>query len=223
MANEHTSRNSDSLMLTLFVTGLLLAVLVGYLFGMTQKSFVPPPGSMTQPLALTYNLPAGPMPEIAKVWPESQPLETHEQAGGEGWRNLISGNAMTGWDVTRGDFRVENGVLFSTQSERGARVETTDSFKDFELTAQVQVDKGRYAELHLHGYGQVFPMEFPDMGVWRELKVTSRGQEIAVTLGGDRLKIDRGDGDPKKEQGNIGFYVGKGSVLKLKDIRVRPL
>jgi len=131
-------------------------------------------------------------------------------------RALFNGKDMSGWNLTHGTWRVENGVVIGKGLPgKFARIESTQTFKNGELTCKMRVTGVRVAEVQFGGYREFFPLHWETLGVWKELKIRAHGRAISGTLDGVVLEMAQGGGE--SAAGVLSFYITANATLEIKD------
>lgn len=131
-------------------------------------------------------------------------------------RALFNGKDMSGWNLTHGNWRVENGVVIGKGvPDKFARIESTQTFKSGELVCKMRVTGVRVAEVQFGGYREFFPLHWETLGVWKELKIRAHGRAISGTLDGKVLEMAQGGGE--SAAGVLSFYITANATLEIKD------
>ncbi len=218
MDTDQTSRRANTRFVSLTLTTLLLCGAAGYIIGICTSPVSPvaqtDPAKAVIQVAQTHS--SGPIaaaegkdaaPVVVTTPPVEQPMILN----------------MADWHVTRGEWKVENGILENILTPTiYSRIETTKSYTNFHLTVKIRTNNVRYAEVQLHGYGQVFALDFPAADTWYTLDVTAQGKDLKVSLNGNAAVLLAGEGNPGNTEGGIAFYVGKSGLCMLKDLLIRP-
>lgn len=146
-----------------------------------------------------------------------------EEKADEG-KALFNGKDLTGFKEKKGSWKVADGALTNegTAADSNSRIETEDSYGNFVLTGKFLLDKQHNGEIQIHGYGQVFQIAAEKLNEWVDLKVVAKGKDVKVTVNGNAVEMEKEDAaDATKTDGPIGFYIRKGGVLKLKDLKIK--
>jgi hypothetical protein len=151
----------------------------------------------------------------AEAVPEKQNLEA--------WRDLFDGKTMDGWQASMlgSKWSVVDGAI-TTQSfaPNGARVETAESFGDFEFTCEIQ-NSSRYTLFQIRDTGISFKLNGHD-NTWDTVTVKASGSTVQCTLNGTPAPPSE---DPEDNNGSlsgrIGFYTHKSAVLKIRSAKIR--
>jgi len=132
-------------------------------------------------------------------------------------RSLFNGRDLSGWNILRGAWKVENGVVTGNGLEgKFARIESTDSFISGDLVCKLRVTGSRVAEVQFGGYRTFFPVHWETPG-WKELQVRVRGTEFLGTLDGKPLQLVQGGSGDEHTLGLLTFYATAHSTLEIKD------
>lgn len=133
-------------------------------------------------------------------------------------RSLFNGKDMSGWNIARGTWKVENGVVIGSGLQgKFARIESTNSLINGELTCKLRMTGARVAEVQFGGYRDFFSLHWENLGVWKELKVRAKGTEIRGTLDGHALQLDQGGAGDVNAVGVLSFYATANATLEIKD------
>jgi hypothetical protein len=143
------------------------------------------------------------------------------------WEKLFNGRDLAGWQIMKGRWWVEDGMLTGTGRDddrlRGAVVETLRGYADFELSCQVRVEGGRYGELQIRNVGCTFPQEYPEPGAWRQVWVRVVGSRIEATLDGAPWGPSPEESTGQTRAGPVAFYVKEGGRMSVKELRLREI
>jgi hypothetical protein len=136
-------------------------------------------------------------------------------------KDLFNGKDLTGFKQAKGAWKVADGAIVNeVDPANGSRLETEQSFGDFELTGKIMVENNRNCELQVHSYGQVFQVNL-EKGAWADLKIVAKGADVKVTVNGQDFAFDKNEGKPDSKEGLLAFYVPKGGQLKIKDLKIK--
>jgi len=199
-----------------------VAAVEAFLKTHSQSAFALPARGLLETLKKQTESPAAAQTSKAPQ-PTANPVKTatSDNSNFEDWRALFDGKSMNGWEESFGKWSVDDGAIVTTSwANNGARLGTTASFDDFELTFEIQ-DSGRYALLQLRNLGTSFKLMRQKDG-WDSVSVKAIGSNVQCTLNGATVPISDDDGDNSGSlHGDIGFYARKGTVLKIRNIKVR--
>ena len=160
--------------------------------------------------------------EIKPAAPAANPDAPKEiPASTDEWKEIFNGKDLTGFHTVNGNWKVEDGALTSVASGDRSRIQTDAQYGDFELKFKFMMVVGRYAELQLREYSQVYPLNVGS-GVWREVTVKAFGLTTTATMDGVQLSMVT-DCSNSAANGVLGFYTQKGGSIKLKEISLRPI
>jgi hypothetical protein len=136
------------------------------------------------------------------------------------WHLLFNGKDLTGWQENKGHFIVENGeVVHVTQAN--ASISTLVSYGDFDLNCKMFIQgKVRFSEISVRDLGYVFSINWPELGVWKDVRVSAHGKEVRATVDGTEVFPE--DTPGTQLTGAVGFYSSQPAELKIKDIAIRP-
>jgi len=139
-------------------------------------------------------------------------------------RPLFNGKDLAGWTVSRGQWKVENGIIIG-HGRRGdrARIASVESFDNIEMTCKLRVTGTKLAELQVGGYRYFYQLSWETPGTWKDVKLTLRGKEYHATLDGKELRIERGGDDDEVPVGLISFYTTENGTLEIKDAQITEL
>jgi 3-keto-disaccharide hydrolase len=148
------------------------------------------------------------------------------------WINLFDGETTYGW-TNMGDveWSAKDGALTSGKGT-GGMLATTSQFRDFELTAKIRVKPGTTTgmvfraglEGHPTANGSSIVWIREEKGAdaqWRDVHVVARGDDISIDVSGRGVRTEKGT----RGTGHIGilYHHNGGSVVEVKDIKLRPL
>ena len=153
-----------------------------------------------------------------------------EEAGS--WISLFDGETLYGWSAL-GDvqWKIDEGAITYAEGT-GGMLATTSQFADFELTASIRLKAGCSSGLAFragldghpteNGSSVVWLSERRDSeSPWREIKITARGGDVAVTVDGESVEHSSGS----RRLGHIAllYHHNNSARLAMKDVRLRPL
>lgn len=148
------------------------------------------------------------------------------------WISLFDGETLFGWSAL-GDVRwkIDEGAIAYAEGT-GGLLATTSQFSDFELTAAIRLKAGCTSGLAFRAGLDGHPTENGSSVVWlserrnsespwREIKITARGGDVAVTLDGEKIAHTSGS----RQLGHIAllYHHNNRARVAIKDIRLRPL
>lgn len=148
------------------------------------------------------------------------------------WIDLFDGETLFGW-MAHGDVRwdIDEGAIAYAEGT-GGMLATTSQFSDFELTAAIRLKAGCTSGLAFRAGLDGHPTENGSSVVWlaesrgsespwREIRVTARGEDVAVTLDGEAVEHSPGT----RRLGHIAllYHHNNRARVAIKDIRLRPL
>ena len=136
------------------------------------------------------------------------------------WHLLFNGKDLSGWHDAKGHFAVEDGTLAHAPSKNNADVATDVAYGDFDLNFKIMVPDGsRYAEVNVRNVSYIFPINIPNMNVWRDVRVSAHGQTVRCSIDGEAVAPI--DTIGTATSGEIGFYSPPPAHVKVKDIAIR--
>lgn len=142
-----------------------------------------------------------------------------------GRKILFNGVDLHGWKVQRGRWEVAEGAITgSSAGKASSRVETVDSFTDFELVCKVRMTGTSIFELQIRDYSWFVQVNRQALTDWKELRIVARGESVRAALGGADVAVQQ---DPKstiRPSGPIAFYTsGNTPRLEIRDVTLVEL
>jgi hypothetical protein len=180
----------------------------------------PPPATSAPPPPEPVTAPPPPA-LVANPAPRPTPPAPTTAVSYGPWEEPFNGKNLDGWSSMKGSkWEVVDGCLIDVESPRGAMIQTTDeSFGNLELKFKFWTDKAPNAEAHIRSYGVVFDFDM-EQRKWHDITISANGASISATLDG-APNPPNGEGEGNASAGFISFYVHKGGILKIKDLKVR--
>jgi ferric-dicitrate binding protein FerR (iron transport regulator) len=162
---------------------------------------------------------AKPIAPVAPVVAEAKPAPAKLAS-----RPIFNGKDLSGWTISRGKWKVENGIIVGHASPGDrARIASTESFENFEMTCKLRVTGTRLAELQYGGYRHFFQLNWETPGTWKDVTLRVRGKEIRATLDGKEQQIEKGYDEDEVPKGLISFYTTERGTLEIKDAQITEL
>ena len=124
---------------------------------------------------------------------------------------------LNGWVSWKGHFTIQDGAFVSNGET--SSIQTTDSYGDFDFSCKIYLSgKTHYCEVFVHDLSFNYGIGWPEMNVWRDVRISIRGTTARATLDGAPMAPLA---STPQASGFLGFYVPKNGVLKVKDAAIR--
>jgi hypothetical protein len=139
------------------------------------------------------------------------------------WQPLINSDGLTGWKIKDGKWQTADSILIGeTPAPSKSWIETADNYEHFELTGQIRVTNGWYAEVRFwsYDYYAVLEMEKSGNSDWQEIRFVVDGREMSATLNGKPLTILHGI-TPADKSSKISFVADGGKRIELNNLKIR--
>ncbi len=138
------------------------------------------------------------------------------------WSALFPAAGLEGWTAQHGIWSNASGVVRGSDPLHGkARLISTRSFADLELTARLRISGVQVAEIQVGDYNWF--VEVPTQGErWIDLHLQQRGEVLTANSNGVALNPRAGAGKTARS-GPLGFYVMPGGTLEISDARIQEL
>ena len=135
------------------------------------------------------------------------------------WHLIFNGKDTSGWVEHKGHFVVENGELVHETASNGA-IESIAFYSDFDLNCKMFMQgKLRFGEINIRSLNWVYSVKWPELGVWRDVRISARGNSVKATVDGEEIPTE--DPPGTRLSGSVGFYCKQGGELKVKDVAIR--
>ncbi|MCZ7645033.1 MAG: DUF1080 domain-containing protein [Planctomycetota bacterium] len=104
-----------------------------------------------------------------------------------------------------------------------ARIETKESYGDFELTCEIRLPdaQSRLGEIQFRDYGWVYAIE-PESRAWLTLHAAAKGNQITCTLDGKALQPTT-DSKRTNLNGKLAFYSNRDWGLSVRNLKIKTL
>lgn len=136
------------------------------------------------------------------------------------WTPLFSQADLADWQQQHGTWSNIDGLVrgHDPQQKGKARILSTRTFGDVELTCRLRMTGVPFAEVQVGNYNWF--VEVPAGRDWVHVALLQRGADLHVTADGVALALHPGDGAAMRS-GPLAFYVMPGGTLEITEARFR--
>ena len=156
-----------------------------------------------------------PAAQAAQSSNSSLPLPPAYDPNDPDWKLLTKD--LNGWVSWKGHFTIQDGAFVSNNET--ASIQTTENYGDFDFSCKIYLSgKTHYSEVFVHDLSFNYGIGWPEMNVWRDVRISIRGTTARATLDGAPMEPIP---STPQASGFLGFYVPKNGELKIKDAAIR--